>query len=160
METITYKPIGVIHSPFKTLENMPIQPSAGKGIQGTVEIRPELQEGLNDLDGFSHIYLIYHLHRSEGFKLKVIPFLDDQLRGLFSTRAPKRPNPIGISVVRLLKIKANIITIEDLDILDGTPLLDIKPFIPHMYNLDECKTGWLEKYKDEIKSKKSDNRFE
>ena len=160
METITYKPIGIIHSPFKTLENMPIQPSAGKGIQGTIEIKPEFQEGLNDLDGFSHIYLIYHLHRSTGYNLKVIPFLDDQLRGLFSTRSPRRPNPLGISVVRLINIKENIITIEDLDILEGTPLLDIKPFVPHMYSVSNCKTGWLEKYKNDIKTKKSDKRFE
>ncbi len=160
MKSINYDPIGIIHSPFKTLENMPIQPSAGKGIQGTIEIKPEFQEGLNDLDGFSHIYMIYHLHHSEGYKLKVIPFLDDQLRGLFSTRSPRRPNPIGISVVRLINIKENIITIEDLDILDGTPLLDIKPFVPHMYNTDDYKIGWLEKYKNDIKTKKSDNRFE
>ena len=109
---------------------MPIQPTGAKGIQGTVEILPEFQAGLNDLEGFSHIILLYHLHRSEGFKLTVTPFLDDQPRGLFATRAPKRPNSIGLSVVKLVRQEENILHIENVDILDGTPLLDIKPYIP------------------------------
>jgi len=159
MESIKYNPIGIIHSPFKTLDNMPVQPAAADGIQGSVKILPQFTEGLDDLDGFSHIYSIFHLHRSKGYKLKITPFLDSQLRGVFATRAPKRPNAIGLSVVKLIKRESNVITIEDVDILDGTPLLDIKPFIPRMYNITNCKTGWLEKYKNEIKSKRSDKRF-
>jgi len=159
VEKITYQPIGIIHSPFKTLKNMPIQPSAAAGIRGSVELMPQLSDGLDDLDGFSHIYLIYHLHLSKGYKLKVVPFLDDQLRGVFSTRAPKRPNAIGLSVVKLIEKSSNVLIVQDIDILDGTPLLDIKPFVPQMYNIANCKTGWLEKTSDKLKNKRSDNRF-
>lgn len=121
MRNISYNPIGIIHTPFKQIQNMPIQPSAASGIKGYIDIKEKFIEGLNDLDGFSHIYLLYHLHLSNSFKLKVIPFLDNQDRGLFSTRAPKRPNPIGLSVVKLIKIRDNIIDVENVDIVDGTP---------------------------------------
>ena len=159
MQNITFHPIGTIHTPFQSLENMPIQPSAANGIRGTVEILPQFAEGLNDLDGFSHIYLLYHFHRSEGYKLKVVPFLDDQSRGLFATRAPKRPNAIGLSAVKLIERKSNVLTVENIDVLDGTPLLDIKPFVLQMYNISNCKTGWLEKRTGAFKKKKSDTRF-
>jgi tRNA-Thr(GGU) m(6)t(6)A37 methyltransferase TsaA len=159
MEQITYKPIGIIHSPFSQIENMPIQPSAAKGIKGKIVIDEEYVEGLSDLDGFSHIYLIYHLHLSKSFNLKVVPFLDDQERGVFSTRAPKRPNPIGISIVKLIKIDENVLEIENVDIVDGTPLLDIKPYVQEMESVDQIRIGWLSKYKKEIKFKNSDKRF-
>ena len=159
MNQISFNPIGVIHSPFTHIEGMPIQPSAAKGIKGHIVVKEEYVDGLCDLDGFSHIYLLYHLHLSKSFNLKVIPFLDDQQRGVFSTRAPNRPNPLGLSVVKLIKIEFNILKIVNIDILDGTPLLDIKPYVHEMNEVKHYKTGWLSKYTKEMKLKKSDKRF-
>ena len=159
MITIDLKPIGVIHSPFNKPEDMPIQPIAAQGVCGSVELIPEYIEGLDDLNGFSHIYLIYHFHLSHGYNLKIIPFLDTAHRGLFATRAPRRPNPIGLSIVRLIKITENIIEIENVDIVDGTPLLDIKPYVPEMDAPENCKIGWLTEYRSRIKKQKSDKRF-
>jgi tRNA-Thr(GGU) m(6)t(6)A37 methyltransferase TsaA len=159
MNQVTYKPIGIIHSPFSQIEDMPIQSSAAKGIKGHIIINEDYVEGLCDLDGFSHIYLLYHFHLSESFRLKVTPFLDDRERGVFSTRAPKRPNPIGLSVVHLLKINSNILEIENVDIFDGTPLLDIKPYVREMEGVNHYRIGWLSKHIKEIKFKKSDKRF-
>ncbi len=156
---ITYQPIGVIHSPFTQIEGMPIQPAGGRGIQGKVEIFPEFQAGLSDLGGFSHIILLYHLHRARGYRLTVTPFLDDRSRGVFATRAPKRPNPIGLSVVRLVKREENILYIENVDVLDGTPLLDIKPHIPDFEPDADIRVGWLEDTKGEVQDKRSDGRF-
>ncbi|MEA3463226.1 MAG: tRNA (N6-threonylcarbamoyladenosine(37)-N6)-methyltransferase TrmO, partial [Bacteroidota bacterium] len=135
------------------------QPSAGKGTKGHILINESFVEGLEDLDGFSHICLLYHFHLSHSYSLKVVPFLDDQFRGVFSTRAPKRPNPIGLSVVRLNKIVENRLEIENVDIIDGTPLLDIKPYVPDMDEVDSSRIGWLAKHTQEIYSKKSDQRF-
>ncbi|MBS1113762.1 MAG: hypothetical protein H6Q92_1525, partial [Nitrospirae bacterium] len=104
MEEIKYQPIGIIHSPFKDIDGMPIQPTGAKGSAGTIDVNNEFREGLKDLEGFSHIILIYHFHKSQGCALSVKPFLDDNMRGVFSTRAPRRPNPIGISVVELEKV--------------------------------------------------------
>lgn len=145
MNEIKYKPIGIIHSPFKKPTGTPIQPAAGKSINGTVEVFPEYAEGLKDLEGFSHIILIYHLHLSKGWCLKVKPFMDNELRGVFATRAPSRPNPIGLSVVHLVRIEKNILYIQDLDIVDKTPLLDIKPYVPEFETKEVKKLGWLEK---------------
>ncbi len=138
---------------------MPIQPSGSHSEVGIVEVEPEYEKGLKDLDGFSHIILIYHFHKSEGFSLQIVPFLDTKPRGLFSTRAPKRPNPIGLSVVKLKSIKGNILEIENVDILDGTPLLDIKPYVPDFDGYNDAKTGWLEKTSKNVKNQKSDERF-
>ena len=138
---------------------MPIQPSGAKGIKGTVELMPEYAEGLQDLEGFSHVILIYHLHLSTGFSLKVKPFLDDQLRGVFATRAPQRPNPIGLSVVRLKEIKGNILHIEDIDIVDGTPLLDIKPYVPEFDVQETVRIGWLSEKIGKASRERSDGRF-
>ena len=154
-----YNPIGVIHTPFKERAGMPIQPSGGCGIQGTVEVYPEFREGLSDLDGFSHIILLYCFHRIEGFKLRVVPFLDTRSRGVFSTRAPTRPNPIGLSVVRLLSLEDGILRIENVDILDDTPLLDIKPYVPEFDAQSKIRTGWLEEVGKNVSKKRSDNRF-
>jgi len=156
---IEFQPIGVIHTPFKERAGMPIQPAGGSGVQGTVEVYPEFREGLNDLDGFSHIILLYCFHRSEGFNLRVVPFLDTRPRGLFATRAPRRPNPIGISVVRLLGIEGAILRIENIDILDGTPLLDLKPYVPEFDTQRAIRTGWLEQAEENLSKKRSDNRF-
>jgi len=157
--TITYRSIGVIHSPFDKVEGMPIQSVGAKGVRGTIEIDKEFKDGLKDLDGFSHIILIYSFHKSEGFELKVKPFLSGNKHGVFSTRAPKRPNAIGISVVKLIRIKENILEIENIDIIDGTPLLDIKPYIPEFDVHKADKTGWLENKKLNITEVRSDNRF-
>ncbi|MCK4295424.1 MAG: tRNA (N6-threonylcarbamoyladenosine(37)-N6)-methyltransferase TrmO [Candidatus Marinimicrobia bacterium] len=143
MSKITLIPIGIIHSPFKSRNDAPIQPHFAKDICGTIELNPEFTPALKDLDGFSHITLIYHLHKSDGYKLEVKPFLDNHLRGLFATRSPNRPNPLGLSVVRLDKIESNILYIRDIDALDGTPLLDIKPFIPEFTNREEIRLGWI-----------------
>ena len=116
---IEFNPIGVIHSEFKDTAGMPIQGSLSKGTLGTVEVFPEYAEGLKDLDGFSHIVLLYHFHLSKGFSLRVKPFLDDTLHGVFATRAPKRPNPIGFSVVELVKIEKNVLDVKNIDIVDG-----------------------------------------
>lgn len=152
-------PVGVIHTPFKELENMPIQPSGAAGVRGTVEVFPEFAEGLKDLDGFSHLLLLYHFHGSRGYKLTVIPFLDSEPRGVFATRAPRRPNPIGLSIVRLLQIKECSLDIENVDILDGTPLLDIKPYVPEFDHPEDCSIGWLERARGRAKAKRSDDRF-
>jgi tRNA-Thr(GGU) m(6)t(6)A37 methyltransferase TsaA len=156
---IEFTPIGVIHTPFKTTENMPIQPAAGQGIEGTVEVFRKYQPALQDLDGFSHIILLYHLHLSKSFKLKVVPFLDTEPRGLFATRAPRRPNPIGISMVQLDRIEKNILYIRNVDILDGTPLLDIKPYVPEFDSPEKICIGWLQKVRKNITDQKSDSRF-
>ena len=122
-------PIGVIHSPFTEKDQTPIQASRSQAI-GLVEINPAFADGLQDIDGFSHIILFYIFHRSAGYSLHVKPFLDDQKRGVFATRYPYRPNPIGLSIVKLLTHQDNTLTVEGIDVLDGTPLLDIKPFVP------------------------------
>lgn len=157
---IIFRPIGTIHSPFSEREGMPIQPKGAEDVPGTVELLPEFAEGLKDLDGFSHVILLYHFHLSEGFSLTVTPFMDTEKRGLFSTRAPKRPNPIGLSIVRLVAVKNTTLDILDVDVLDGTPLLDIKPFTP-AFDLPsgEIRSGWIEKKAGEVKGKRADGRF-
>jgi tRNA-Thr(GGU) m(6)t(6)A37 methyltransferase TsaA len=160
MKKIVYQPIGTIHSPFQNIQGMPIQPAGAKGVQGTVEINPEYVDGLQDLDGFSHIILIYHFHISKGYSLKVKPFMDENLRGVFATRAPKRPNPIGISVVRLVRVEGNILRIENIDIVDGTPLLDIKPYVPEFDIAEERRSGWLSEKAKKVRKVKADKRFQ
>ncbi len=160
MKNIVYQPIGTIHSPFQTIQGMPIQPAGAKGVQGTVEINPEYVDGLQDLEGFSHIILIYHFHLSKGYSLKVKPFMDENLRGVFATRAPKRPNPIGISVVRLVRVEGNILRIKNIDIIDGTPLLDIKPYVPEFDIAEERRIGWLSEKAIKVHKVKADERFQ
>lgn len=152
-------PIGFIRSPFSSLEGMPIQPTGAAGVQGRVELLPEYHVGLKDIEGFSHLILLYLFHRSEGFKLEVVPFLDNQPRGLFATRAPKRPNPIGLSIVRLDSVKGGVLHVQDIDILDGTPLLDIKPYVPVFDRRDGARSGWIEQRGDAVAAQKSDSRF-
>jgi tRNA-Thr(GGU) m(6)t(6)A37 methyltransferase TsaA len=156
---IEYRAIGVIHTPFKKREGMPIQPTGADGVQGTVEVFQEFTEGLQDLEGFSHIILLYHFHQSTDAVLRVTPFMDSQPRGVFSTRAPKRPNPIGISVVKLIKIEGSTLHIENVDIIDATPLLDIKPYVPEFDHYPADRIGWLEKARNGVRKKRSDNRF-
>ena len=157
---ITYQPIGIIHSPFTDLVSMPIQPESDAGAPGKVEIYPPFIAGLQDLDGFSHIILLYHLHEVQTTALTVTPFLDSIPHGIFATRAPTRPNPIGLSVVKLLRIEGPILYIEQLDILNGTPLLDLKPYVPEFDHRVDARIGWLESVKEYTKSKVSDDRFQ
>lgn len=159
LQKIQYKTIGFIHSPFHGIVDMPIQPTGAKSITGTIEIHPEYTEGLKDLEGFSHVILIYHFHLSKNYSLKVKPFLDKQLRGVFATRAPKRPNPIGISVVRLKRIEGNILYIENIDVVDGTPLLDVKPYVPELDAPEVEKIGWLSQKIKKVHSARSAKRF-
>jgi len=152
-------PIGTIHTPFTDLEGMPIQPAGASEVQGTVVVNGEFAAGLKDLEGFSHLILIYQFHRSEGYKLEVTPFMDKVPRGLFATRAPKRPNPIGLSVVHLERVEGNILHIKGIDVLDGTPLLDIKPYVPQFDSRGEVRTGWFEKSDSDVTRHTSDKRF-
>jgi tRNA-Thr(GGU) m(6)t(6)A37 methyltransferase TsaA len=156
---IIYRPIGVIHSPFKEPRDVPIQPACAGGIEGAVEIFPEYSEGIADLEGFSHIILIYHFHLSKGHPLRVKPYLDSELRGVFATRAPSRPNSIGMSIVRLVKIEGRKLHIRDVDILDGTPLLDIKPYVPVFDSRTTDRIGWLSGKIDELPETRDDGRF-
>jgi tRNA-Thr(GGU) m(6)t(6)A37 methyltransferase TsaA len=128
-------------------------------VNGTVEVFDEFRAGLKDLDGFSHIILLYVFHRSKGYNLQVIPFMDITSRGVFATRAPKRPNPIGISVVQLDRIENGILHVRNIDILDGTPLLDIKPYVPEFDSPPKVRTGWITNPKDKASTRKSDDRF-
>lgn len=138
---------------------MPIQPAGATSVKGQVEVLSAYQDGLQDLDGFSHIILLYLFHRSRGFELKVVPFLDTTSRGVFATRAPKRPNPIGLSVVQLERIEGRILHVQGIDVLDGTPLLDIKPYVPEFDVQVEVRTGWLEQANKKAQDKRSDGRF-
>ena len=156
---ITYKPIGIIHSPFKKPEGTPIQPTGASNSRGMVEVFPEYCEGLEGLDGFSHIFLVYHFHLTTRVSLKAKPYMDDREHGIFAIRAPSRPNPIGVSIVRLTGIEENILHIQDVDIVDGTPLLDIKPYVPAFDVHETATTGWLEKNVHKLSTSKDDGRF-
>jgi len=158
---ITFKPIGIIHTAHKKPSGMPIQPHGAKRAKGTIELDAELVPGLAHLDGFSHLILIYHFHQVKGHKLYVVPFMDNKPHGIFATRAPVRPNPIGISIVKLKKVEGNLICFEGADMLDETPLLDIKPFFALFDNRHNAGSGWLdEKENKQILKIKSDNRFD
>jgi tRNA (adenine37-N6)-methyltransferase len=156
---IEMKAIGLIHTPFNDIEDMPIQPAGAVGIKGTVEIFDQYRQGLDDIDGFSHIILLFHFHKSHGYNLHVVPFMDTAERGVFATRAPKRPNQIGFSVVKLNSIENNILHIENIDILNDTPLLDIKPYVPDFDSAVDIRTGWLEQARKTVAKRKSDSRF-
>lgn len=161
---IEYTPIGTIHSPHTETTGMPIQSSGAPGVKGTVEIFEPYADGLRDLDGFSHIILLYGFHRANGYDLEVVPFLDTKPHGVFATRAPKRPNPIGLSVVRLVRADGRMLYVENIDVLDQTPLLDIKPYVPEFdvpenKSPDNVRTGWLETVEKTEISRKSDDRF-
>jgi tRNA-Thr(GGU) m(6)t(6)A37 methyltransferase TsaA len=156
---IEFQAIGIIHTPFVTSEGTPIQPAYAAGVCGSVEVFAEYEAGLKDLDGFSHIVLLYHFHRSQGFSLELVPFMDTQSRGVFATRAPKRPNAIGLSLVALVRIEGRVLHIQNVDILDGTPLLDIKPYVPEFDSCTGVRTGWLEKVRESGVTGRSDDRF-
>jgi tRNA-Thr(GGU) m(6)t(6)A37 methyltransferase TsaA len=158
----TLHSIATVRSPFCDLANMPVQPKGAKETFATLEFKPEYKEGLKDLDGFSHVYLIYYFHGVKAPKLSVIPFNDktNTPRGVFSTRTPMHPNGLGLSVVELVGVKDNIVTIKGVDILDGTPLLDIKPYIENFDKVEgEVRSGWMTASQDEVSEKRSDDRF-
>ncbi len=156
---IHYQAIGTIHTRHQSAEGTPIQPGGAQNSEGIVELFPEYTEGLKDLDGFSHVILLYHFHLISQPALTVQPFMDSISHGVFSTRSPARPNPIGLSVVRLKKLVDNRLHIEDVDILDGTPLVDIKPYVPHFDSKTTTKIGWLENNVHKHKTARDDGRF-
>jgi tRNA-Thr(GGU) m(6)t(6)A37 methyltransferase TsaA len=158
MNSIRIKPIGIVHSPFKSAEGTPIQPG-GSNAFGEIEIFDEYLEGLTDLDGFSHIIVLFHFHKIEQEKLIVKPYMDTVTHGVFATRSPARPNRIGLSILKLEKITGNRLSVRNLDMLDETPIIDIKPFVPSMDYCEVEKTGWLEKNVHKHKTTKDDGRF-
>lgn len=145
MTSITYNSIGVVRSDHTEEGKTPIQPAFAKGCPGCAIIDPEYEEGLKDIEGFSHIYLLYHFHRAAPSSLTVKPFLEDITHGVFATRSARRPNAIGMSLVRLVRRERNVLFLEDVDILDGAPLLDIKPFVPRFDMPENARGGWTEK---------------
>lgn len=157
---IYFRPIGIIHSAFTDLKEMPIQPAGRASAPGSAEIFPAYQEGLKDLEGFSHVILLYHLHKAARIDLTVTPFLDQEPRGIFATRAPTRPNPIGLSVVRVTGIREGVIQLANVDILNGTPLLDVKPYVPEFDQPEgPVETGWLAAARGRVQEIQSDARF-
>jgi tRNA-Thr(GGU) m(6)t(6)A37 methyltransferase TsaA len=159
MKEISFSPIGIVHSSFSEPKGTPIQPSAAGNVTGTVEVFPEFAEGLKDIEGFSHIILIYYFHLAKDQSLLVTPFMDSEKHGVFATRASARPNRIGFSVVMLEKLEGNILHVNNLDIINGTPLLDIKPCVPEFDFSKVTKTGWLEKSVHNLPETKDDGRF-
>ena len=139
------QPIGVIRTPFTSTAGMPRSTSQAAGIKGTVEVFQAYRAGLKDLDGFSHVILVWHFDRSEGFHLEVVPPKQTQTRGLFASRSPHRPNPIGLSIVKLDRIERGVLHVDSVDMLDGTPLLDIKPYIPASDSIPSARPGWLQR---------------
>jgi tRNA-Thr(GGU) m(6)t(6)A37 methyltransferase TsaA len=158
-KAVTYRPIGVIHTPFRDIAGMPIQPTGARGVTGRVIMDEAYREGLKDIEGFSHIFLIYHLHLCDGYALQVEPFLDDAVHGIFACRSPKRPNPLGLSLVKLIRVEGTILHIEDVDMVDGTPLLDIKPYVPLFDTAMDVRIGWFTNRVDGVFKARSDERF-
>jgi tRNA-Thr(GGU) m(6)t(6)A37 methyltransferase TsaA len=159
LPAITYTAIGTIHSPFTEIPGMPLQAVAAQDIEGSIEIAPAYAAGLDDLDGFSHLIVLYHMHRVAGHALRVTPYLDDQAHGIFATRSPKRPNPIGLAVVRLLRVEHARLIIAGVDMLDGTPVLDVKPYVPGFDSVQTARIGWLAQGIERVHVARADNRF-
>ncbi|MEA1967465.1 MAG: tRNA (N6-threonylcarbamoyladenosine(37)-N6)-methyltransferase TrmO [Thermodesulfobacteriota bacterium] len=151
--------IGIVNSPFTSIENMPIQPKGAKDVVGTIDIYEPYIEGFRDLDGFSHIYLLYFFHKAKKTALTVTPFMDTVKRGVYSTRSPLRPNHIGLSIVELVSIKQGVITVKGIDLLNGTPLFDVKPYIESFDLVEKSRSGWMKANMDEVAEKRSDERF-
>jgi len=159
-QSFSFKPIGILHTPFKTKEGVPIQGVFDLEAKGRAELFKEYEPGLQDIEGFSNLILIYVFHRSTSYDLVCRPYMEEQVRGLFAIRAPRRPNPIGFSVVRLERREGNILYLAEVDMMDGTPLLDIKPFVPRFDHREGARVGWMEeRFKKEHFRKISDDRF-
>jgi tRNA-Thr(GGU) m(6)t(6)A37 methyltransferase TsaA len=160
MDKICYSPIGVLRTPFAEPAGAPIQPCGADGARGRAELRPQLEPALADLAGFSHLILLYHCHLAGPFKDRVRPFLAQEKLGLFATRAPARPNPIGLSVVALEAVEGPVLRLLGVDMLDHSPLLDIKPYVPAFdHPAGEIRTGWLTNRAQEAGRVRSDDRF-
>lgn len=159
VDQINYHPIGIIRTPFAEANGVPIQPVGAQGISGAVELDPAYEPCLKDLEGFSHLILLYHFHRAGDWAAEVVPFMDDRPRGVFSTRAPARPNAIGFTVVRLTAVLGSTLHVENVDMLDGTPLLDVKPYVPEFDCWDVERRGWLEGKSLRARELRSDGRF-
>ncbi len=145
-KSITIKPIGIINTPYKEPKGIPIQGKFEKGVIGIVRLFPEYRAGLKDIEGFSHLILIYHFNRSKEERLTGKPFLEDVEHGIFAIRSPHRPNHIGFSIVKIKKVKGKTIAFSEVDILDGTPLLDIKPYVKHFDSRGKVKNGWIDRH--------------
>ncbi|VGO16028.1 tRNA (adenine(37)-N6)-methyltransferase [Pontiella desulfatans] len=158
---VTLNLIGTLRTPHTTLDNIPVQPVGGKQVEGVAELYPELAAGLTDLDGFSHAILLFHLHEMKpGYELTPTPFMDDRPHGVFATRSPRRPAAIGLSTVRIKRVEGHCLHFEGADMLDGSPLIDIKPFFRHVDNQPDAVSGWLEdKAPDIAEHHRSDARF-
>jgi len=156
---VSYTPIGVIRSEHRIAERTPIQPIYARNSRGAAILRPEYAEGLSDIEGFSHLFLLYHFHRADGVRLTVKPFTDDKARGLFATRHPQRPNALGLSLVRLEAVEGTTLRLLDVDVLDGTPLLDIKPYIPRFDRVENATGGWTGGVADDAASRRGRREF-
>ncbi|MFC1885125.1 tRNA (N6-threonylcarbamoyladenosine(37)-N6)-methyltransferase TrmO [Thermodesulfobacteriota bacterium] len=160
MDSIEFVSIGIVRTPYKTKSGVPIQGVFGPDSEGEAEIFKEYEEGLKDIEGFSHIIIIYLFHLSQGYELVCRPYMEDKLHGVFSMRAPRRPNPIGFSVVKLRKRKGRTLYLSEVDMLDGTPILDIKPFVPKFDHREGTRVGWMkDSLRDKDHRKISDDRF-
>ena len=157
--TIAYRAIGYIRSPWTAPAGAPIQPPAAAGIRGFLDIDPQLAEGLRDLDGFSHVIVLWHMHLVRGHELTVVPFLDTAPHGIFATRSPRRPNPIAMSVFRLLGIDGSTVAVSDVDAVDGTPIVDVKPYIPLFDAPVAERIGWFDGHLGTIATARADDRF-
>lgn len=146
METIELKPIGIIRTPYTEPKDMPIQGRFRDDVEGWIELNEEYVPGLQDLGGFSHLILIYHFHRSDREELQGRPYLEDETHGIFAIRSPHRPNHLGLSIVKLQRIEGNGVYFTEVDMLDGTPLLDIKPYVEHFDRRDNVKSGWVDEH--------------
>jgi len=158
-EIMEISPIGTLHTPHTELASMPIQPKGAKEVEGRALLLPEYAEGLKDLEGFSHVYLIYHFHKATRTELTVVPFMDTRPRGVFSTRSPLRPAHIGISIVRVTRVEGNTLHFTGADMLDGTPLIDIKPYIQNFDQVEKSTSGWMTADEKTVSDKRSDDRF-
>lgn len=144
MKQITMHPIGVIHSPFKNTEGIPIQGIFNPHVEAWVELNEKYVKGLKDLDGFSHAILLYYFHKSQKEEIEGTPFLENRKHGIFAIRSPHRPNHIGFSIVKIKKIHHNKLYFSEVDMLDGTPVLDIKPYISYVDKRENAVAGWFE----------------
>ncbi len=158
-EEITYEPIGFFRSPFSDIKGMPIQPVGGMDYEGSIEILAEFRDGLKDLEGFSHLIVLSHLHRIKGYDLLVKPFLDNNYHGIFATRSPKRPNPVGFSIMEIRQVTATGVDLRGIDVIDGTPVIDIKPYVADFDIWQASRFGWFEGKSGQATRHKSDDRF-
>lgn len=160
MKQVVYQPIGIIHTPFTTAAGMPIQPRRAVGIPGRIEVFPKFSPGLQDVDGFSHIILIYHFDRAAAAKLRVVPFMDTMEQGVFPTRAPVRPNPIGLSIVRLRAVAGASLEIENVDMLDGRLEIEQRGYVPDFDCFEATSVGWVGSSRWRMQRTRSDDRFQ